>query len=83
MLINIALFIYQFNLFQSYDRFYYMRIRTRVSLWLLWFQSVGLHFYERFGLTENVSFSGILSMDDFFLNVGFSHKEHTIALGER
>jgi len=28
--INIALFIYQFNLFQSTDRFFYMRLRTRV-----------------------------------------------------
>ena len=28
--INIALFIYQFNLFQSSERFFYMRLRTRV-----------------------------------------------------
>jgi len=30
--INIALFIYQFNLFQSTDRFFYMRLRTREAL---------------------------------------------------
>ena len=35
MLINVALFIYQFTLFQSTDRYFYMRIRTRVNLWLL------------------------------------------------
>ncbi|XP_064404880.1 cytochrome b-245 heavy chain-like [Halichondria panicea] len=32
MLINIALFLYQFFLFQDSDRFYYMRIRTREAL---------------------------------------------------
>ncbi len=32
ILINIILFIYNFVLFQNSDRYYYMRIRTRVSL---------------------------------------------------
>lgn len=31
-LINIALFIFQFNLFQATDRYFYMRIRTREAL---------------------------------------------------
>lgn len=51
MLINIVLFIYNFVLFQNSDRYYYMRVRVRVSVQVIKDHMLAMHssFTEHIG----------------------------------
>lgn len=46
LLINIALFTYQYWNFQATDKFYYMRIRTRVCLFIITISEYAAKFCE-------------------------------------